>query len=150
MALSKDQIKEYLSSTKKILLSTVTDENKPDIRILGGFATDGFKLYFSSLRNSRKVSQIEANPHVAVYFEAPNQQFPNYINATVYGKAKEVTCEKEIEKAITLIKEKLPHFQWSSKKVIYLVKPQQVKIYNSSGEFAQDKLQIVDFDNKAE
>lgn len=61
-----------------------------------------------------------------------------------------MTCEKEIEKAITLIKEKLPHFQWSSKKVIYLVKPQQVKIYNSSGEFAQDKLQIVDFDNKAE
>ncbi len=88
MALSKDQIKEYLSSTKKILLSTVTDENKPDIRILGGFATDGFKLYFSSLRNSRKVSQIEANPHVAVYFEAPISNFLTILMQRYMGKQK--------------------------------------------------------------
>jgi general stress protein 26 len=148
MALTKEQIEEYLKKTKKILLSTVTEENKPDIRILGAIATDGVKLYFSTKENSRKTAQIEANSNVAVYFEAPDQKFPDYINATFYGKARKVTCEKEIEKALALIKENLPHFEWSEDKVIYAAEAELIKIYNSSAELAQDRLQLVEYDNK--
>ncbi|MBB2182677.1 pyridoxamine 5'-phosphate oxidase family protein [Lachnospiraceae bacterium MD1] len=148
MALTKNQIEEYLKSTKKILLSTVTEENKPDLRILGAIATDGANTYFSTLSNARKVTQIELNPNVAVYFEAPDQKFPNYINATVYGKARKVVCEKELEKAVALIKDNLPHFEWSDDKSIYVVEPDQIKFFNSSAELAQDKVQIVEYNNK--
>lgn len=148
MALTKNQIEEYLKSTKKIILSTVTEENKPDLRILGAIATDGANTYFSTLSNARKVTQIEVNPNVAVYFEAPDQKFPNYINATVYGKARKVVCEKELEKAVALIKDNLPHFEWSDDKSIYVVEPDQVKVFNSSAELAQDKVQIVEYNNK--
>ena len=113
------------------------------MRILGAIATDGFKTYFSTASGARKVSQIEKNPNVAVYFEAPGQEFPNYINATVYGKAKKVTCEEGLEKAKALIKEKLPKFEFTPDKSIYVVEPESVKIYNSSAELAQDKLQTV-------
>jgi general stress protein 26 len=148
MALTKEQIEEYLKSTKKILLSTVTEENTPDIRILGAIATDGIKVYFSTASSARKVAQIERNNNVAIYFEAPGQKFPDYINATVYGKAKKVTCEKGIEKALSLIKENLPHYELTEDKSIYVVEPEQIKIYNSSAELAQDKLQIVEYNNK--
>lgn len=150
MALTREAIEEYLKSTKKILLSTVTSENKPDIRILGAIATDGIKLYFSTAGNARKVAQIEANPYVAVYFEAPDQHFPNYINATVYGKAKRVTCENELKKAVSLIKENVAHFELSEDKSIYLVEPERIKIYNSAEELVQNKLQIVEYNNKEE
>lgn len=148
MALSKKQIEEYLKSTKKIILSTVTEENKPDLRILGAIATDGTNTFFSTLNNARKVTQIELNPNVAVYFEAPDQKFPNYINATVYGKARKVVSEKELEKAVALIKENLPHFEWTDEKSIYVVEPDQIKIFNSSAELAQDKIQIVLYNYK--
>ena len=145
MALTNEQIEEYLKSTKRILLSTVTEDGKADVRILGAIATDGVKTYFSTASNARKVAQIEANPNVAIYFEAPGQEFPNYINATVYGKARKVTCEKGIEKAAALIKEKLPKFELTEDKSLFVVEPEQIKIYNSSAELAQDKIQIVTF-----
>lgn len=143
MALTNEQIEQYLKDTKRILLSTVTEDNKSDVRILGAIATDGFKTYFSTASNARKVAQIEANPNVAIYFEAPGQEFPNYVNATVYGKARKVGCEKGVEKAVALIKENLPHFELTEDKSIYVVEPEQIKIYNSSAELAQDKIQIV-------
>lgn len=148
MALTQQQIEEYLKNTKKILLSTVTQENKPDIRILGAIATDGVRVYFSTASNARKVAQIEANSNVAIYFEAPGQKFPDYINATVYGKAKKVTEEEELEKALSLIKENLPHFEFTQEKSIYVAEPEQIKLYNSSAELAQDKLQIVEYGHK--
>ena len=114
MALTNQEIEKYLQSTKRILLATVTEDNKADIRILG-----------------------------AIYFEAPGQEFPNYVNITVYGKAKKVTCEKGIEKAKILIKEKLPKFELTADKSIFVVEPEEIKIFNSSAELAQDKIQIV-------
>lgn len=146
MALTNEQIETYLKSTKRILLSTVTEDNKADVRILGAIATDGVKTYFSTASNARKVAQIENNPNVAIYFEAPGQEFPNYINATVYGKAKRVTCDKGIEKAVSLIRENLPKFELTEDKSIFVVEPEQIKIYNSSAELAQDKIQIVTFE----
>lgn len=145
MALTNQQIETYLKSTKRILLSTVTEENTADVRILGAIATDGVKTYFSTASDARKVKQIEKNPNVAIYFEAPGQEFPNYVNATVYGKAKKVECEKGIEKAAALIKEKLPHFELTPDKSIFVVEPVQIKIYNSSAELSQDKIQIVEY-----
>ncbi len=145
MALTTKQIEDYLKETKRILLSSVTEDNKSDIRILGAFATDGVKTYFSTASNARKVGQIENNPNVAIYFEAPGQEFPNYVNITVYGKAKKVTCDKGTEKAKELIKEKLPKFEFTEDKSIYVVEPEQIKIFNSAAELVQDKVQILTF-----
>jgi len=144
MALTMNQIEDYLKRTKKILLATVTEDNKPDVRILGAIATEGIRLYFSTLENARKVKQIAINSDTAVYFEAPDQKFPNYINVTVYGKARKVTDKREIEKAILLIKENIPHFELTDEKIIYAVEPEQIKVYNSSAELVQDRVQIID------
>jgi len=145
MALTRKQIEDYLKSTKKILLATVTDDNTPDIRILGAIATEGLILYFSTLENTKKVEQITNNPNVAVYFEAPGQKFPNYINVTVYGKAKKLKDEREIENAVLLIKENLPHFERTKEKVFYAVEPEKIKVYNSSAELNQEKVQVIEF-----
>ncbi len=145
MALTQTQIEDYLKSTKRILLSTVTEDNTADIRILGAIATDRAKVYFATANDSRKVKQIENNNNVAVYFEAPGQEFPNYINANVYGKARKVTDESEKEHAKELIKANLPKFEFTDSKSIYVVEPTQVKVYNSSAELAQDKIQIVTY-----
>ncbi len=143
MALTNQEIENYLKSTKRILLATVTQDNTADVRILGAIATDGFKTYFSTASDARKAAQIENNPNVAIYFEAPGQEFPNFINVTVYGKAKKVGCEKGLEKAKELIKEKLPKFEFTEDKSIYVVEPEEIKIFNSSAELSQDKIQIV-------
>lgn len=148
MALTNEQLENYLNSTKRILLATVTEDNKADIRILGAIATDGVKTYFSTASNARKVAQIEANPNVAIYFETPGQEFPNYVNVTVYGKAKKVVCEKCVEKAVTLIKQKLPNFELTEEKSIYAVEPEQIKIFNSAAELVQDKVQIIEYKNQ--
>jgi len=145
MALTQEQIEKYLKDTKRILLSTVTEENTADIRILGAIATDGVKVYFSTASDARKVKQIENNENVAIYFEAPGQEFPNYVNATLYGKAKKLTCEKGIEKAKELIKGNLPKFEFTENKSIFVVEPTQIKIFNSSAELEQDKVQIVEY-----
>ena len=145
MALTRNEIENYLKSTKRILLSTVTKEGTPDIRILGAIATDGVTTYFSTASDARKVSQIEGNSNVAIYFEAPGQAFPNFINATVYGKARKVSGDEET-KAVALIKENLPHFEFAEGKSIFAVDPAEIKIYNSSAELAQDKIQIVKID----
>ena len=145
MALTRTEIENYLKSTKRILLSTVTKEGTPDIRILGAIATDGVTTYFSTATAARKVAQIEANPNVAIYFEAPGQAFPNYINATVYGKTRKVTGAEE-DKAKALIKENLPHFEFTDDKSIFAVDPAEIKVYNSSAELAQDKIQILKID----
>ena len=117
MALTNQEIETYLQSTKRILLSTVTEDNKSDVRILGAIATDGFKTYFSTATNARKVAQIE----------------------------KKLTCEKGIERATALIKEKLPKFELTADKSIFVVEPEEIKIFNSSAELAQDKIQILKF-----
>lgn len=145
MALTNQEIEAYLKSTKRILLSTVTEDNKADVRILGAIATDGVKIYFSTAGDARKVKQIEKNPYVAIYFEAPGQEFPDYINITVYGKARKAASGGEAERAAVLIKERLPHFELTPDKSIFVVEPGQLKIYNSSAELSQDKLQLVEY-----
>lgn len=145
MALTNQEVENYLKNTSRILLASVTQDNTADLRILGAFATDGFKTYFSTASNARKVAQIEKNPDVAIYFETPGQEFPNYINATVYGKAGKVEDAAELEKAKGLIKEKLPKFEFTKDKSIYVVEPVEIKVFNSSAELSQDKVQIISF-----
>lgn len=149
MALSKEQIEQYLKDTKTILLATVTGDNTPDIRILGAIGTIGTKVYFSTASNARKVAQIKNNPNVAVYFETPGQSFPNYINATLYGKAEPVTSKECIDKAAAAIRKNLPDFELTPDKSLYVVKPEQIKIFNSSAELAQDKVQIIEYKTEA-
>lgn len=145
MALTNQEVENYLKNTARILLASVTQDNTADLRILGAIATDGFKTYFSTASNARKVAQIEKNPSVAIYFETPGQEFPNYINATVYGKASKVEDAAELEKAKGLIKEKLPKFEFTKDKSIYVVEPVEIKVFNSSAELSQDKVQIISF-----
>ena len=145
MALTNQEVENYLKNTSRILLASVTQDNTADLRILGAIATDGFKTYFSTASNARKVAQIEKNPNVAIYFETPGQEFPNYINATVYGKAGKVEDAAELEKAKGLIKEKLPKFEFTEDKSIYAVEPVEIKVFNSSAELSQDKVQIISF-----
>ena len=67
------------------------------------------------------------------------------MNVTVYGKAKKVSCEKGIEKAVVLIKENLPKFELTQEKAIFVLLSEEIKIFNSSAELAQDKVQIVKY-----
>jgi len=144
MALKNDAIEQYLLDTKKILLATVAD-NKSDIRILGGFVTEGLVTYFTSKKEANKVKQIIQNPNVSIYFEKPDQVFPNYINITIYGEAKIIDDREEFEKVEKCITRKLPHLKIGEEtNAIIKVIPKTIKIYNSASELESDKIQVIE------
>lgn len=143
MSFTQNEIISYLQKTKRILFSSRRDEGT-DIRILGGFATDELTTYFLTAKDAHKVHQIEEHPESSAYFEAPDQEFPNYVNITIYGKTSVVTDPSEVAKAAALIHEKVPHLNYDAEKqVILVLKASELKIFNSAAELAQDKVQVV-------
>lgn len=143
MALNQKDIEQYLADTQKFLFASVTQDNKSDIRILGGFITDGLVTYFASAKEANKVKQIIANPNVSAYFEKPDQAFPNYINVTVYGEATVVVDAEEFDKAANGITNRLPHLQINKDtSAIIKISPKKIKVFNAASELLNEKIQI--------
>ena len=51
------------------MLATIDDE-QPRVRPISPLRTDGFTIYFASLRNYHKTGELEANPNVEMCFLA--------------------------------------------------------------------------------
>ncbi|WP_051459458.1 pyridoxamine 5'-phosphate oxidase family protein [Paenibacillus zanthoxyli] len=58
----KGRIVKYLNDTRFVVLATVNNDQSPVLRSLASFAANGYTIYFSTHKNSKKVDQIQENP----------------------------------------------------------------------------------------
>jgi uncharacterized pyridoxamine 5'-phosphate oxidase family protein len=128
MAVSKNDIEDYLKGAKSVVLATVDKDGTPQVRHLGGYGVEGADVYLNTAANSEKVEQIKANPKVTLLFHQEGQQIPNLKNITVYGEARILSGE-EFDKAADIIKKRRPQAQISKgvNAIIHVI-PEKVKV----------------------
>jgi nitroimidazol reductase NimA-like FMN-containing flavoprotein (pyridoxamine 5'-phosphate oxidase superfamily) len=137
MAFNHARITDYLNKTRFIVLATVRD-GRPALRTMAAFATEGFSPVFSTHRNTDKVSQIEANPHVSLLFEHENQSLRTFVNVTISGVARRVDEEREKERITALIGARNPRYLERAargdlvEQVFYRVEPEEMTILDFS------------------
>lgn len=148
---SLDKVKEYIRKTKWAVLSTVTQDNIPALRTMGSFVNDGLHIYFSTGKDSAKVAQIESNPFVTLLFQHEGQELATFINVTYTGKAKRLSSEQELARAIALLSERSPRFKERAEKgqlgetAIFKVEPSRIKYLDYSrgiGPAAVEEVEI--------
>jgi nitroimidazol reductase NimA-like FMN-containing flavoprotein (pyridoxamine 5'-phosphate oxidase superfamily) len=128
MALSEQEIKEYLKENKSIVLATIDEDGQTDLRSLGGYNFDGFTLYFGTAASANKVKQIANNNKVSVLVQHEGQVIPQYKNITIYGEAKRLTGD-EYELGKAKIIERRPNAVLEEDtKHIYKVIAEKIKI----------------------
>lgn len=144
----KKEVENYINSTKYIVLGTVKD-NIPIQRTLGGFANDGYTIYFTTNRNTEKVKQIEKNRFVSLLFQHEGQDIKSFKNVSIIGRAAQISGENELKKAIALIGGRNPRFKERVEKgetkdtAIFRVEPVEIKFIDFSKGIGADSVQFV-------
>ena len=64
MAVSQEEIQQYLQETRYIELATVNEKQAPSLCTPGGFAPHRRNVYFSTGAATNKVEHIETKRHV--------------------------------------------------------------------------------------
>ncbi len=130
--------KDYIEKTKWVVLASVSQDNKPALRTMGSVVNDDLNIYFSTGKNTAKVAQIESNPFVTFLFQHEGQELSAFKNVTYTGKAKQLSCEKELAKAIELLSNRSPRFKARAEKgelgatAIFKVEPVSIKYLDYS------------------
>ncbi|MBY9080278.1 pyridoxamine 5'-phosphate oxidase family protein [Paenibacillus sp. HN-1] len=109
-------IVDYLEGTRFVVLATVNGEGTPELRTLGGFAVDGYKVYFSTDGGTEKVKQIRSNPAVTLLFQHENQELAGFVNVTLRGEARQVEEPEELAHAIEALGNRNPRFKERAEK----------------------------------
>ncbi|MNB72769.1 pyridoxamine 5'-phosphate oxidase [compost metagenome] len=104
-------IVDYLNGTRFVVLATVNQDGAPEVRTLGGFAVDGYKVYFSTDEGTEKVKQIRSNPAVTLLFQHENQELAGFVNVSVRGEARQVDDAEELAHAIAALGNRNPRFK---------------------------------------
>ena len=64
--MNREQVVEFIKEAHFGYLATIGTDNAPRVRPLGIDTFNGDDLYFFTFNTTRKVSEMEANPHVEV------------------------------------------------------------------------------------
>jgi uncharacterized pyridoxamine 5'-phosphate oxidase family protein len=143
MAVTQNEILTYLKDNKSIVLASIGEDGKPDLRSLGGYNFDGYTLYFGTAASSNKVKQLANNSAVSILVQHEEQVIPNFKNITIYGTAEKLTGD-EYEAGSKKIKERRPNAEFDEKvKNIYKVKANQIKILDFSAD-PKEQVTIID------
>lgn len=143
MALTQQEIHEYLKENKSVVLATTGAEEQPDLRVLGGYNFDGYTLYFGGSATANKVKQIAHNSKVSILIQHEGQEIPNFKNITIYGVAEKLTGA-EYEKGQKIIQERRPNAEFDEKvKSIFKVTPKKVKILDFAAK-PEEKITIIE------
>jgi len=149
MSINTNGLHDYLNQTKFIVLSTISNEQVPTLRTLASFAVHELTTYFSTGKVTDKVQQIKANPQVSVLFQHENQELGSFYNATIAGKATEITTDSEREKAIKLLSDRSPNFKARVEKgeignnAFFRIDPQEIKVLDFSKGLGPNAVGII-------
>ncbi len=146
MAASEEKIKEYLKMNQTIILATADKDGVPDIRTLGGYGLSDYIIYFSTLKTSNKVKQIENKKEVAVFIQHENQFISKFFNVTIYGEAVLLQEESEYDNGKTLILSRRPSLKiCKDTHNIYKVIPKKLKVLDYSQQNLKERISILEF-----
>lgn len=106
----KDKMSEYLSTHTFLRLATVSPEGRPMAHTLA-YVSDGFTLYFSTNKHSRKAVNIMNNPFVSYVIDENDENIATVKGVQVDGEASIVTDEGELKKVEELLQKKFPFFK---------------------------------------
>ena len=129
------EIRDYIYDNKSLVLSTVDEVGKPQLRHIGGYTIDGTDILFQTRFDTDKTKEIANNNNVALLFQHEGQQSPK--NVTIYGKAEKLD-EVEAEQAANLIKERRPQLNYDPQvNVIFKVTTDSIKVLDFTAETKQ-------------
>ncbi|GEM_PF-4073709 len=77
MAATEEKIKEYMKMNQTIILATIDSDGVPDIRTLGGYGLSDYVIYFSTLKTSNKVKQLEEKKMWQFLYSTKISLYPN-------------------------------------------------------------------------
>lgn len=131
------EIRDYIYDNKSLVLSTVDEVGKPQLRHIGGYTIDGTDILFQTRFDTEKTKEIANNNNVALLFQHEGQQ--SLKNVTIYGKAEKLD-EVKAEQAANLIKERRPQLNYDPQvNVIFKVTTDTIKVL----DFTADTKQVV-------
>lgn len=129
------EIRDYIYDNKSLVLSTVDEVGKPQLRHIGGYTIDGTDIFFQTRFDTEKTKEIANNNNVALLFQHEGQQAPK--NVTIYGKAEKLD-EVEAEQAANLIRERRPQLNYDPQvNVIFKVTTDSIKVLDFTAETKQ-------------
>lgn len=129
------EIRDYIYDNKSLVLSTVDEVGKPQLRHIGGYTIDGTDIFFQTRFDTEKTKEIAHNNNVALLFQHEGQQ--SLKNVTIYGKAEKLD-EVEAEQAANLIKERRPQLNYDPQvNVIFKVTTDSIKVLDFTAETKQ-------------
>lgn len=129
------EIRDYIYDNKSLVLSTVDEVGKPQLRHIGGYTIDGTDILFQTRFDTDKTKEIANNNNVALLFQHEGQQ--SLKNVTIYGKAEKLD-EVEAEQAANLIKERRPQLNYDPQvNVIFKVTTDSIKVLDFTAETKQ-------------
>jgi nitroimidazol reductase NimA-like FMN-containing flavoprotein (pyridoxamine 5'-phosphate oxidase superfamily) len=105
------EILEYITASKFGLLTYVRSDRTPISRAMGSFAPDGINLYFSTARDSGKVSEIQKNGRVSFYFEHDGQAPERWKSVLLIGDVELLESGDSYSAAVNGLADKSPRFR---------------------------------------
>ena len=142
MAITLQEIQNYIVDNKSLVLATVDEAGNPQLRHLGGYNLDGRDIVFLTTAGTAKTQEIAKHPQVAVLFQHEGQQAPK--NITIYGEAKKLDGQEAVD-AAALISKRRPQIQYNpSVNETYKVYTKTVKILDFESE---EKRLVLDAEN---
>jgi nitroimidazol reductase NimA-like FMN-containing flavoprotein (pyridoxamine 5'-phosphate oxidase superfamily) len=136
------KIQDHIGRTQFVEIITNGLDGFPNTRIFGHYANDGYDVYLSTAKGSRKTEEIGANSNATAHYRVDGQAVPQYFSVTIYGNAELLVRDSDdFKRAISLISARSPSFREKLEKqglestALYRLKGERVKVL----DFAQGR-----------
>lgn len=146
MAASEEKIKDYLKMSQTIILATTNKDGAPDLRTLGGYGLSEYVIYFSTIKDSHKVAQLNSKKDVAVLIQHENQYISKFFNVTIYGEAVLLENDQEFEYGKNLILARKPSLKIrKDTHFIFKIIPKKLKVLDFSEQNQKERSFVIEF-----
>lgn len=132
------EIQEYITASKFGLLTYLRSDLTPISRTMGSFAPEGLNLYFSTARDSAKVTELQERGRVSFYFEHDGQAPERWKSVLLIGDAELLEGGDSYSAAVTGLAAKSPRFRERVEKgdlasaAVYRVNTREVQFLDRS------------------
>jgi pyridoxamine 5'-phosphate oxidase len=109
---SLETIEQYILGSRYAVLNYVREDLSPIARTIGSFALDGDDLFFSTRKDSAKVSEIGRHPRLSVHFEREGQDLESWKSVLLVGDAEQASPGSGgHDHAVSLLSARSPRFR---------------------------------------
>ncbi|MGG7177850.1 pyridoxamine 5'-phosphate oxidase family protein [Clostridium paraputrificum] len=143
----REEIKDYIKTSRSLVLATVNSDQKPIVRTIGGFAFEKGKIYFLTAIGSNKVEEIKNNNNVGILFQHENQELSKFKNIFLEGRAERVEEKDNFKESLEFITNRREKIKITDEShVIYEVVPKKVRVLDFSKENLGQRVEVLSLD----